>query len=197
MNEKNRLIWMAILGLVTSVLACNFPGQGTPTPLVPPPAMTPLVPATSLPQETASPSPAELPQETTPPSPAETLPPTPTQWFPPTNTPTSPAVTPAPTVTPTQSSPGEPLEISNPGFEITDWQALPDTGEWEGHLRIIFTGGMEPYTFALESNPPQSKNSLYIRWRKCHNAPLTVHVWSGDGQEAHKGIWVESPWCPD
>jgi len=89
------------------------------------------------------------------------------------------------------------LVILEPGFEIADWQSLPETGEWEGHLRAIFTGGAPPYTFALEGNPSQSENYLYIRWRKCKDAPLTLHVWSGDGQEAHKGIWIVSPWCPD
>jgi hypothetical protein len=88
------------------------------------------------------------------------------------------------------------LEIGSPGFEIVDWRLLPDTGEWEGHLRVVFSGGVPPYRFALEANEPQEENSLYVRWRMCKNAPLSVRVLSGDGQEASKPIWVVSPYCP-
>ena len=87
------------------------------------------------------------------------------------------------------------MVIVDPGFEIVDWEPLPETGEWQGHLRATFTGGVPPYAFALEHGPKQSENYLYIRWRRCRNAPLTISVWSGDGQEAHKAIWVVSPWC--
>jgi hypothetical protein len=87
------------------------------------------------------------------------------------------------------------LQITNPGFEIVDWEPLPDDGEWEGHLRIVFTGGAPPYQFALEGSEPQDENYLYVRWRKCRNAPLTVRILSNDGQEASKQIWVVSPYC--
>jgi hypothetical protein len=88
------------------------------------------------------------------------------------------------------------LVIVDPGYEIVEWRSVPEAGEWEGYLRTTFTGGVPPYAFALEHGPKQSKNYLYIRWRKCRNAPLTISVWSGDGQEIHKAIWVVSPWCP-
>lgn len=205
MNDRRcALMYLGLIALVVSILACNAP---TPTPVGPPPppptetAVTPTStpeeapPPTDTPSEATSTSePPQVTEETPssePPTPTGT-PPTPTA----TATPSAETATPTPTTTPTQPPPGEPLVISDPGFEIADWQWLPDTGEWEGHLRVVFTGGVPPYQFALEDRSPQDDNYLYIRWAKCLAAPLTVHVWSADRQEAHKPIWVESP-CPE
>jgi hypothetical protein len=183
MDRRYVFIGLALIGLVASNLACNAP-EPTPAALTDVPTISPF-------EETASPATLQAPPTaTSTPAPTVTTPsPTPT----PTPTPTATA-TATPTATPTQPSPGAPLVISQPGYELVDWQDLPDTGEWEGHLRVVFSGGRPPYTFALENNPPQDENYLYIRWRKCKNVPLTVRVWSGDGQKAHKGIWLV---CPD
>jgi hypothetical protein len=178
-------MYLAAVALAASVLACNAP---TPTPEAPASVETPHPLPTVTPEETATPSPTATPIG------AKTV--TPLLSTTPTATAT-PTVEAGPTNTPTRPPLGEPLEIGDPGYEMVYWQQVPDSGEWEGYIRVIFSGGVEPYTFALEHGEEQDENRLYIRWRKCHNAPLTVSVWSADGQEAHKAIWVVSPWCPD
>jgi len=205
--RKNRLpiVYLAFSALVASSLACNAPSPASSgDQQSPSPSVTPYVASTEpAGADKASPAPTdesgaktqatEIPVATQTPQPTATQKPVlPTA----TNTPSAPTSTATLTPTATASQQAEPLTITGQGFEIADWQKLPDTDEWEGHLRITFTGGLPPYTFALENNEPQSENSLEIRWRKCVAAPLTAHVWSSDGQEAHKGIWVESPWCP-
>jgi hypothetical protein len=192
---RNRWVLTALAGmaLVASMLACNAPTEtpsiaASPRQATAPPAATD-VPASppSLATETAAPtetpSPTDDPVAGATPTAAEA-----------TGTAT-PTVT--PTVTPTEPVRGEPLEISNGGFEIVDWEPLPDDGEWEGHLRIVFTGGAPPYQYALEGSEPQDENHLTVRWRRCRNAPLTVRILSSDGQEASKQIWVVSPYCPE
>ena len=189
-NERYALIGLALIGILASILACNAP---TETPAAPTEAS-----ATPPPEETVSPSSTETPseEEATLPPPTATKPSSTPVLTTPTATIASTVTPLTPTVVPTQLSQGEPLMILDPGFTFVDHQIIPDSSEWEGHLRVQFTGGVPPYTFALESGEPQSENYLYIRWRQCRNAPLTVHVWSADGQEAHKQIWVESPHCP-
>ncbi len=183
MRRARYVCTAALVTLVVSALACNAP---TPTPLAPSPPLTvtPYIAGTVPAQETAPPT-QTVPAEATAP------PPTPTET--PTPTPSLPTSTPTPTRPPL----GAPLVIGDPGFEIVNWRKLETSGEWEGYLRIIFYGGVPPYSFALENRPAQSDNYLYIRWRKCTSAPLTAHVWSADGQVAHKGIWVVSPWCDE
>jgi len=194
MRDKRHLVYLALIALVASVLACNAPTPTATDPQAPFPTATPHPLPTLPPQKTVPPS--ETPAEATPTSESPEATETATAKAPP-PTATQPSPTSTPTSTPTQPSPGGPLVILDPGFEIADWNPLDETGEWEGHLRAIFTGGVPPYTFALENQDQQSENYLYIRWRKCLDAPLTIRVWSADGQETHKGIWVVSPYCPD
>jgi len=200
MRERNLMvICLALAALVITALACNAP---TPTPSGPQavqPSLTPYLAPTepSGTDETRAASPDESETKTEPSKTPELVPGKETVLPRATDTPSTPSPTVPPTATSTPLPFAEPLVITGQGYEITDWQALPDSGEWEGHLRVTFTGGVPPYTFALEDKEPQGGNSLYIRWRKCVAAPLTVHVWSADGQEAHKSIWVVSPWCPD
>jgi outer membrane biosynthesis protein TonB len=203
-NRRCTLMYLGLVALVVSILACNAP---TPTPVGPPipsPTVTAVTP-TSTPEE--APPPTDTPSEATstseppqiteetptsePPAPTET-PPSPTA----TPTPSAKTATPTPTTMPTQPPPGETLIILDPGFEIADWQALPETGEWEGHLRILFTGGVPPYTSSMQDREPQSENYHYIRWAKCRPAVWRANVWSADGQYAHKDVYIEAPWCP-
>jgi hypothetical protein len=204
-------VYLAILALIASSLACNAPTQTSDTRQ---PSITPsTAPADSDDSDSMIPEPADASEpeakgteddaEEAETGPSSTTEPTPTRETPvpaatdtprPTETPTATAT---PTATPTPLLPGETLEITGQGFEIADWQELPESGEWEGHLRVTFSGGLPPYEFAIETGEPETENYLYIRWRKCVAAPLTVHIWSADGQEAHKSIWVVSPWCPD
>jgi hypothetical protein len=182
MDSRYAFIGLALIGLVASNLACNAP-EPTSAVLTDAPTSSPM-------QETTSPETTQAPPQAT----ATLAPVAITPSSTPTRTPTPTATTTAtPTATPTPPPQGAPLVISQPGYELVDWQDLPETGEWEGHLRIVFSGGRPPYTFALENNPPQSENYLYIRWRKCKNVPLTVRVWSGDGQKAHQSIWLVCP----
>lgn len=183
-------IALGVAGLVASILACNAPTET-------PGAAT--ASATSLPtKEEVGPGATPTPTSA---QPTATATPAATATEPPTTAATAtkpvPTATAPPTATPTQPAEGEPLEIVDPGFVLVDWQSLPDSGEWEGHLRVVFQGGVPPHTFALEGNEPQDENHLYVRWRACRGAPLTVRVWSADGQEAHRAIWLESPYCPE
>lgn len=187
-TKRYVFIGLALIGVLASILACNAP---TETPASPTEATS-----TSLPEETAPSGATDTPSEaTSTPRPVTEPSPTPLSSPTPTATITPTATQPASRATPTRPSRGEPLVIPDPGFEFVDHQVIPGSGEWEGHLRVQFTGGVPPYEFALENGEPQRENYLYVRWRKCRNAPLTVHVWSADGQEAHKQIWVESPHC--
>ncbi len=176
---------VAVAGMMVaaSALACNAPAD-TPVVTGAPSAGTGVPPAT---ESVTSPTPP----------PAETEAVSPTLSASPPGTPTVETPSPTPTPTATQPAEVEPLEIGSPGFDMVDWSPLPGTGEWEGQLRITFSGGVPPYQFALEGNQPQDENLLTLRWRNCKNAPLTVRVLSGDGQEARKQIWIESPYCPE
>jgi tetratricopeptide (TPR) repeat protein len=99
------------------------------------------------------------------------------------------------TPTPTPVLPGGTLTVVYPYYYIIDREVVFDTEEWTGHLGVFFTGGLPPYEFALENGVRQAESSLPLRWVICSPAPLTIHIWSSDGQEAHQSIWVE-PWCP-
>ncbi|RLC88247.1 MAG: hypothetical protein DRI79_07835 [Chloroflexi bacterium] len=195
MSKKNPSLCLAILGLVASILACNFPGQGIPTPPASPPIETPHVTATSPPQETAPPPPTETLQETAP-SPTETLPSTPTQWFPPTNTPTS-EITP-PAVTPTSTTPASagPLNFSVP-TALDHWQPLPN-GEYECKIILHITGGAPPYTvhhdvdvFTTWETDPE----IVFKAHGCGAIVHTIQVKSADGQTVSQGYWIPVPWC--
>jgi hypothetical protein len=197
------LILIALAALVASSLACNPP---TPTS---DPTVTPYAPATAEPQDapTAEPPTAEPPtsepQATEEPAPTEEEAPPPTNTPPPpTDTvtpvpPTSaPTATPEPTATATPEVAAEPLEIVDKGYEILDWEALPDSKEWEGHVEITFRGGVPPYTSSVGHRDPQAENVHEFRYAACKGAPVRADVWSADGQHAFRDLWIEAPWCP-
>ena len=197
------LILIALAALVASSLACNPP---TPTS---DPTVTPYAPATAEPQDapTAEPPTAEPPtsepQATEEPAPTEEEAPPPTNTPPPpTDTvtpvpPTSaPTATPEPTATATPEVAAEALEIVDKGYEILDWEALPDSKEWEGHVEITFRGGVPPYTSSVGHRDPQAENVHEFRYAACKGAPVRADVWSADGQHAFRDLWIEAPWCP-
>jgi len=204
MDRRYSLMYLALIGLVASILACNAPEQVTPVPQAPPPTMTPYVPVTLSPQETVLPPLTEPPQETAPPPPTkpptkpptETLLPTPTQWFPPTYTPT-PEVTQL-TATPTLTTPVStgPLDFSEPTM-LDHWQPLSD-GEYECKIILYITGGAPPYTVhhdldvftTLETNP-----AIIFTARGCGGLVHTIIVESADGQSVKHKYWIPPPWC--
>ena len=186
MNER-RLIYLALLGLVAGILACNAPGQATPVPQVPPPTMTPHIPATLSPSGTVPPPLTE---------PTETLLPTPTQWFPSTYTPT-PEVTPL-AVTPTITTPVStgPLDFPAPTM-LDQWQPLPE-GEYKCRIILHITGGASPYTVhhdldvftTSETNP-----AIVFTAHGCGGLVHTIIVESADGQSVKHKYWIPPPWC--
>jgi len=184
MNRRRSSIYLAFLGLVASILACNAPEQATPVPQTPPSTATPYVLATLPPQETVSPPAAEPPPET--------LLPTPTQWFPPTLEATPPAVTSTPT-TPVSAGP---LDFPEP-TRLDHWQSLPD-GEYRCKIILHITGGAPPYTIhhdldvftTWETNP-----MIVFKARGCSGITHTIIVESADGQSVKHKYWMPAPWC--
>jgi hypothetical protein len=86
--------------------------------------------------------------------------------------------------------------ITDPGYNLEGWQNV-GPGQWEAYVSVTFTGGVAPYTFALEHSTPQSENYLTMYSAKeCGGEPVRVDVWSADGQHAYRDIWVVIPWCP-
>lgn len=194
MHLKHRIfVALASAALVAGILACNAP---TPSPArlqTSPPTVTPYVPATVPPQDTPSPTTAAPSATSTPELPTPTHTPEPAL---PTDTLPPPAPTSPPTATPTTTQPAAPLEIVDTGYEIVDWQPVPGSKEWEGHLRILFQGGIAPYTSSIAHRDPQEENHHYLRWEECKGAPIRSDVWSADGQHAHRDLWIASPYCP-
>ena len=88
-----------------------------------------------------------------------------------------------------------PLRIRPPYIWYHERASVAGTSEWEGYLGIFYEGGAAPLRFAIEAMPPQDSNYIYIRWQVCRPIPITVHVWSNDGQEAHEKVQLPG-WCP-
>ncbi|HEY73025.1 MAG TPA: serine/threonine protein kinase [Thermoflexia bacterium] len=171
------------------------------TSATPPPAPSPT-PTTAAPTHTHTPSPTNTPTRTSTPTPVDTPTPRPTRapTATPTNTPIPPTATPAPThppPPPTQPQSSGPLQIVDPGYELVEWQPLPEQKEWEGYLRLLFTGGAAPHTSSIAHRDPQHENYHYFRYGGCQGAPIRADVWSADGQHTFKDIWIGAPWCPD
>ena len=195
MNKRHIAhILLAIVALIGSGVACAVP---TATTVDQASTVTPYVPATP-PSDATRPSPTEAEGgEPTPDQATEAPQPTETEASKPaaTNTPSPPLPTATPKPTATPEATIEPLAIVDTGYELVDWQELPSI-EWEGHLRIKFTGGVPPYTSSIGHRDPQEENLHYFRYAACKGASVRADVWSADGQHAYRDIWVEAPWCP-
>ena len=196
MRYKRTLV--ALLALLA--LACNFPGfpisvtqapsggetqppaqEATPsseggTATMPPEATTPDAEATeTAPAISASETPTATPRPTDTPSPTPA---------PPTETPTA-----------TPPKPGPPLVFLDPAWEWVEWHKIPDTGDWEGTLRLRIQGGVPPYRSQIEDKPIEDGLEVHTRWRLCKAMPASVRVWSADGQFAETKIWVWEVGC--
>ncbi|MDY6877680.1 MAG: hypothetical protein SWK90_15975 [Chloroflexota bacterium] len=188
MDRRYSLMYLALIGLVASILACNAPEQVTPVPQAPSPTMTPYVPVTLSPQETMP----SLPTE----SPTETLLPTPTQWFPPTYTPTPEVTQLAATPTLTTTASTGPLNFSEPKT-LDHWHSLSD-GEYECKIILHVTGGAYPYTIHHDLDVFtvwEGKPEVVFTARGCSALVHTIIVESADGQSVKHDYWIPAPWC--
>jgi hypothetical protein len=201
MSDKKRTsIFIVLITLTISVFACSLPTptavQLTATPYIPTTLESPEPPTESTetsPTSTEDVPPTEAIPTDIPPEATETSAPTPTV------TPIPPAPTSQPTAevidTEAPQATIEPLVFVDKGYEIADWTALPGK-EWEGHLRLVFRGGVPPYTSSIGHRDPQSENLHYFRYAACKGAAVRADVWSSDGQHQNQDLWVEAPWCP-
>ena len=176
----------SVILLLLLTLACNFPGLpdfDQVDDLFP--TETPTI-ALSGEEGTAEPQPGST-EPGVEPSPVSTATPTPTL----TSTPTL-----IPTSTDTPES-GPPLTFQDPGWELVEWHKLPDTGEWEGTIRLRVEGGTPPYLSQLDDKDIVEGLEVTARWRLCKPMPATGRVWSADGQQAETAIWVGELGCED
>ncbi len=168
-----RVIVPMVLLLLVLSLACNAPGFG------PEPVSTPL------PAEVAT----AIPETEPPPEIAPTETPLPrTRIVPPERTPPAKATH---TAVPT----GAPLTFGEPAWELVEWHEVPDTGDWEGTIKVNVVGGTPPYRYQLEDHPIREEPELTARWRLCKAMPATIRVWSADGQHVSTPIWVWELGC--
>ena len=174
--------FMAFIGLLASILACNAP---TPTP-------QPLLPSTTPdavpPPDTVLPSPTRISPEptptTAPPTAATTGSPVPTE-----SPPTPPAGRPTPVST-------GPLDFAKPA-SLDNWQPTADGG-YEATIILRITGGAPPYvihhdldTFIAEETSPE----ILFEARGCSALVHTIIVESADGQRVTHDYWIPAPWC--
>ena len=202
--------WVIVICSLTLALACNFPGFPGMNPLLRP---TETVTPEALPGETEDATdPQDDDQNTkSTPLPLETPEPadidgteTPTMTPTPTATATSTAtLTPTVTLTPTATAtptpepivPGPPLAFEEHAWDLVEWHEIPETGDWEGTIRIHVIGGTAPYRSQLENQEIVDGLEVQARWRLCKAMPATIRVWSADEQYVHTGIWVWELGC--
>lgn len=180
-------VYLAFVGLVVSILACN---ASTPVPQTPSPGVAPGPSSTLPPSET----PLALPTQPT--------------SQPATSTPTPQAVirTLLPTVTglpaptsPTRPTPIPPTSTGPLDFPaptaLDDWRPVSD--EYEVTIVLHIKGGAPPYTIhhdvdvftTSETNP-----AIVFRARGC-TLVHTILVESADGQSVKHDYWIQPPWC--
>jgi hypothetical protein len=200
MKKNKAPLFLAFIGLVAGVLACNSP---TTTREAPPPSMTPAAESTTPTQDTTLPSPTQTSPQVTPTVPESTVAeptvaeptvaePTATQTPLPTqpSTPSSGRPTPAPPV-----STG-PLDFPEP-TRLDSYRPQTDGG-FEATIILRITGGAPPYivhhdmdTFATEEPNP----AIVFEARGCSALVHTIIVESADGQRVQHDYWIAAPWC--
>ncbi len=181
-------ILIALLLMIT--LACNFPGLPA-RPFDPGPTDTPAAVPADEDEEESDPEEPSVDQDVDPTE-------TPTATATPTATSTAtPTPTATPTLTPTAKAiqPGPPLTFNDPAWELVEWHPIPDSGEWEGILRLNISGGTPPYRAQIENRPIVNGLEVTTKWRLCKAMPATVRVWSADGQQAETAIYVWELGC--
>jgi hypothetical protein len=189
-NKRHILIALAIVALITSILACNPPDQTGPKPA--PDTVTPYVPATAQSQDVPG-APTTAPGEG---EPTET-PGEPTATF--TPSPPPPTSTPAPTATPTPPVSEGPLDFEEPRW-VHDWR--PREGGVTVVLKIKIVGGAPPFTVKHEGNvvgkTMDREFTFEFAWSGCKAIARNITVESADGQSKSKDYWLDRsvmPWC--
>jgi outer membrane biosynthesis protein TonB len=190
MRKKEAALFLACIGLVTGILACNAP---TTTPEAPRSDVTPATESPASPDETAVPSvtqisPPATPTTTTPPPTV----PTPTETPVPTPYPTPSAGRP----TPAPPASTGPLDFPEP-TRLDSYRPLTDGG-FEATITLRITGGAPPYivhhdldTFTTEAPNP----AIVFDAQGCSALVHTIIVESADGQRVQHDYWIPPPWC--
>lgn len=196
MRDKRHLVYLALIALVASVLACNAPTPATTVPQTPFPAATPHPLPTLPPQKTVPP--AETPAEATPTSESPEATETAT-------TEASPTATLSPsTETPTPSPSEGPLDFDPPTW-VHSWESLSND-QYKVVVIVNIRGGASPFTIehdhiATEDSPTSERDyNLTILTSGCGAIVHNITVKSADGQEVSKDYYIgmdPQPWCSD
>ncbi|RLC95785.1 MAG: hypothetical protein DRI77_09500 [Chloroflexi bacterium] len=201
MNKRGSLLYLALITLVASGLACNAPTPTPAPPPGPPPTVTshPTSPTQVPPEATLTPESPEAAETET--ATTEAAPPTATSSQPPaaTSTPTE-----TPTKTPTPSPSEGPLDFVPPTW-VQSWESLPN-GQYRVVANVHITGGAPPFIIehdhiATDDSPTQERDySLIILTSGCGAIVHNITVKSADGQEISKDYYIgmdPQPWCSD
>ena len=201
MRKKDKVsLFLALIGLVAGVLACNAPMIPREAP---PPSMTPAAESATPAQDTTLPSPTQTSPQATPTVPESTVAeptvagptvaePTATQTPLPTQPPTPSAGRP----TPAPPASTGPLDFPEP-TRLDSYGPLTDGG-FEATITLRITGGAPPYivhhdldTFTTEAPNP----TIVFEAQGCSALVHTIIVESADGQRVQHDYWIPAPWC--
>lgn len=190
MERKLAPLFLACIGLVAGILACNAPltTHKAPRSSVTPATESPLSPHETAVSSATQISPAATPTTTEPPPTVPT--PTETPVLTPYPTPSAGRPTPAPPV-----STG-PLDFAEP-TRLDDYRPL-DNGGFEATIILRITGGAPPYVvhhdldiFITEEIEPL----IIFEAQGCTALVHTIVVESADGQSVQHDYWIPPPWC--
>jgi hypothetical protein len=201
MRKKHKApLFLALIGLVAGVLACNAPM--TPRE-APPPSMTPAAESATPAQDTTLPSPTQTSPQATPTVPEPTVAeptvaeptvaePTATQ----TPLPTQPPTPSAGRATPAPPASTGPLDFPEP-TRLDSYRPLTNGG-FEATITLRITGGAPPYivhhdmdTFTAKAPNP----AIVFEAQGCSALVHTIIVESADGQRVQHDYWIPAPWC--
>ena len=201
MRKKHKApLFLALIGLVAGVLACNAPMT---TREATPPSMTPAAESATPAQDTTLPSPTQTSPQATPTVPEPTVA-EPTVAGPTVAEPTA-TQTPLPTQPPTPSAgrptPAAPVSTGPLDFpepaRLDSYRPLTDGG-FEATITLRITGGAPPYivhhdmdTFTAKAPNP----AIVFEAQGCSALVHTIIVESADGQRVQHDYWIPAPWC--
>lgn len=196
MNKRSSFVYLALITLVASGLACNAPTPTETATQSPPPA--------SPGQETPSPPPTHVPPEATPTELPEATNVTTVTVSPAATTQPTATITSAPTETPTPQPSAGPLDFDPPAW-IHSWEPLSND-QYKVVVIVNIRGGAPPFTIehdhvATENSPTSRRDyNLTILTGGCGAIVHNITVASADGQKVSKDYWIgveAQPWCND